>query len=115
MIKSKKIMVERETFEYNGKTYFSYFIKGQVRGRDVRVALMPPDKGGFTLLDIVYDKNNAAELQTKHYSMRDERTGKTIEGDTYFVKSVDENGEIYECPIKPFRPSDKALLSILLR
>ena len=28
---------------------------------------------------------------------------------------VDENGEIYECKIKPFRDSDKALLNMLLR
>ena len=40
------ILVERETFEMNGKAYFSYFIKGNVRGKDVRVSIIPPDKGG---------------------------------------------------------------------
>ena len=48
MSKKQNIMVERETFEKNEKTYFSYFIKGQVRGRDVKVAIIPPDKGGYT-------------------------------------------------------------------
>lgn len=110
-----KVLVEREAFEYNGKSYFSYFIKGQVRGREVRILLMPPDRGGYKVLDIVFDTADTAELQTKHYSMKDERTGKIIEGDTYFVQSVDENGEIYECQIKPFRPSDKALLSLIMR
>ena len=31
-----KCKVERETFESNGKKYFHYFIKGNVRGRDIK-------------------------------------------------------------------------------
>ena len=52
--KANKIMVERETFEKNEKTYFSYFIKGNIRGKDVRVAIVPPDRGGYAVLDIVF-------------------------------------------------------------
>ena len=29
----KQIFVERETFEKNGRTFFSYFIKGVIRGK----------------------------------------------------------------------------------
>ena len=43
-------------------------------------------------------------------------------GDAYVYKSsdpdvisVDENGLVYECPIKPFRASDKSLLNMLMR
>ena len=50
----KKIYVERETFEYKGNTYFSYFIKGTIRGKDVKLAVIPPDKGGYVVLDIVF-------------------------------------------------------------
>lgn len=35
------IYVERETFEKDGKTYFTYFIKGQVRGKEVRCRSCP--------------------------------------------------------------------------
>ena len=42
MKKENKIMVERETFEKNGKSYYSYFIKGNIRGKDVRVLITPP-------------------------------------------------------------------------
>ena len=35
------VKVERETYEKNGKTYFSYFIRGNVRGREVRAAVVP--------------------------------------------------------------------------
>lgn len=46
MNQSQKIKVERDTYEKNGKTYFSYFIRGNVRGKDVRAAVIPPDRGG---------------------------------------------------------------------
>ena len=109
------ILVERETFEKNGKTYFSYFIKGNIRGKDVRVAIVPPDKGGYTVLDIVFGNARAAELGVKPFEIKDDATGKVITGNTFSVISYDENGEVYECGIKPFRASDKALLNMMLR
>lgn len=111
----KNIFVEREVFEKDGKSYFSYFIKGQVRGKNVKVAIIPPDKGGYTVLDIVFGTTMAAELVVKPFEIKDDATGKTISGNTYAVKSYDENGEEYECAIKPFRASDKALLNMLLK
>lgn len=36
-----KIIVEKGTFEYNDKEYSSYFIAGKIKGKDVKVALMP--------------------------------------------------------------------------
>ena len=39
--KNAKIVVERETFEKNGKTYFSYFIKGKIRGNTVTGGTSP--------------------------------------------------------------------------
>ena len=49
-----KIVVEREPFEKNGKVYQNYFIRGNVRGIDIRVLVVPPDFGGYTVLDIGY-------------------------------------------------------------
>ena len=114
-MKNKKLMVERETYEKDGKSYFTYFIKGVVRGVEVRVAVTPPDKGGYTVLDIVFGKEMKADLVTKPYEIKDVATGNVIKGNTYTVQSIDENGEVYECPIKPFRASDKSLLSMLMR
>lgn len=109
-----KVMVERETFESNGKEYFSYFIKGKVRGRDVKAGVIPPDKGGYTILDIVFDGKMEAELVVKPFEMKDEH-GKIIKGNSYMVRSYDEDGTVYECPIKPARTSDKTFLNMLLR
>lgn len=108
------IKVERETYEKNGKTNFTYFIKGTIRGKAVRIAVMPPDFGGYTVLDIVFNDAMEADLVVTPFAMKNE-SGEVITGNTYAVRSVDEDGEIYECKIKPFRNSDKALLNMLLK
>ena len=108
------VKVERETYEKNGKTYFSYFIRGNVRGREVRAAVVPPDRGGYTVLDIVFGDKMGADLVVNRFEMKDDASGRTITGNTYKVRSVDENGEVYECKIKPFRASDKTLITMLL-
>ena len=113
--KENKIMVERETFEKNGKTYFSYFIKGNIRGKDIKVAIVPPDRGGYAVLDIVFGNEMQAELVVNPYEIKDDATGNVIKGNTYAVRTIDENGETYECNVKPFRNSDKMLLNMLMR
>ena len=115
MANEKQIYVERETFEKNGKVYYSYFIKGTIRGKDIKINIMPPDKGGYTVLDIVFGNAMMAELVIKPFEMKDEATGRVIAGNTFAVVSYDENGDTYECAIKPFRASDKALLNMLIK
>ncbi len=110
-----KIFVERETYEKNGKSYFTYFIKGEVRGKQVRLAVVPPDNGGYVVLDIVFDNAMSAELALKPYEIKDEKTGQVVKGNSYAVRSVDEDGVVYECPIKPARTSDKNMLTMLIR
>ena len=110
----KKIKVERETYTKDDKTYFSYFIKGVIRGREVRIAVVPPDNGGFRVLDIVFDNAMSADLILKPYEIKDDR-GHVLKGNTYAVVSVDEDGIDYECAIKPFRKFDQSLMNMLLR
>jgi len=108
------IKVERETFESNGKTYFGYFVSGEVRGRKVKAGVKPPDNGGYTVLDIVFDGAMEADLTVTPFEMKAE-DGRTITGNTYAVTSVDpETGEVYSCKVKPARESDKTLLQMLL-
>ena len=113
--KENQIVVERDTYEKNGKQYFSYFVKGNVRGKDVKASVMPLDIGGYTVLDIVFGNEMKAELVLNPYEIKDEKTGTVMSGNTYSVRSVDENGEIYECRIKPAKNSDKSLLNMILR
>ena len=118
MNESKKLFVEKEKFEFNGKDYFRYFIKGTVRGREVKISVAPPnkdtDRGGYTVLDIVFGDADKAELVLVPFEIKDDKTGKVISGNRYIVRSADENGEVYECAVKPTRTSDKTILNMLL-
>ena len=110
----KKLIVEREKFEYKGKEYMGYFVKGIVKGREVRATLKPQDINGYTVLDLIFDGANEVELIAKPYSITDDN-GNVISGNTFIVRSVDENGEVYECPVKHSRGSDKVLLNMLMK
>ena len=110
----KKLIVEREKFEFKGKEYMGYFVKGIVKGREVRATLKPQYINGYTVLDIIFDGAKEVELIAKPYSITDD-SGNVITGNTFIVRSVDENGEVYECPVKHSRGSDKVLLNMLLK
>lgn len=110
-----KLFVEREKFTGNdGKEYYSYFLKGKVRGRDVRVDFAPKDKGGYEPLDIVFDVQDKAELIIGKEEMVDSNTGRKSVYDTYTLKTVDTDGIEYVVGVKPTRNSDKALLQMLI-
>ena len=76
-MENKKIFVEREVYEKDNKEYFSYFIKGNVRGKEVKVLITPPDKGGYTVLDIVFGNEMSAELTLTPYEIKDD-SGKVL-------------------------------------
>ncbi len=110
----RKLFVERESFKgSDGKEYWSYIVKGQVRGRDIKVDFAPKDKGGYEPLDIVFDVAPKAELVMSDEEMVDSN-GKATKYTSYKVLTVDEDGMPYECGVKPSRDSDKALLKMLL-
>ena len=116
-----KIFIEREPIMIKEKAYMAYYIKGKIRGKDVKISIVPPmdgdkkDMGGYTVFDIVFGDSNKAELVIQPFSFTD-NTGKTVEGAKYLAQNVDaETGEVFECNIKPQRNSDKALLNMLLK
>lgn len=113
--KEIKLFVEREGFKGNdGNDYWAYILKGQVRGRDIKVDFAPKDKGGYEPLDIVFDVSSKAELIMTDEEMKNETTGKVTKYVAYRVRTIDENGIEYSCGVKPSRDSDKALLGMLL-
>lgn len=115
-MENKKIYVERETYTKNDKSFYSYYIKGNIRGREVKIAITPPETGygGFLVLDIVFGDAMKAELVVKPFEIKDSN-GKAITGNTFAIRSFDEKGDLYECNVKPFRQSDKTLLNMLLK
>lgn len=110
---SLKLFVERESFTgTDGKQYWAYITKGQVRGRDVKIDFAPKDKGGYEPLDIVFSISPTAELIMTKETMTDANGTKTSYT-SYKVRSEDELGML-ECGVKPTRDSDKALLTMLI-
>lgn len=115
---NNNIKVEKGTFEYKGKTYAEYYICGIVRGREVRIKLAPPDKndkGGYTVLDIVFGDESQADFVTEPFEFTNGE-GKTVSGTRFLVRTADkETGDVYEWAVKPARKSDKTLLEMLMR
>ena len=115
---TNKPIVQREPFESNGRQLYSYFIKGVLRGKEIKIQVAPPnkdtDKNGYNVLDVVFGDAMEAELIIIPYEIKDD-SGKVIKGNTYAVRSYDEDGTVYECPIKPARTSDKTFINMLLR
>ena len=108
-----KLFLQRELFTGNdGKEYYSYLLKGKVRGRDIKVDFAPKDKGGYEVLDIVFEVG-AVELVIAEETMTSQ-DGKKTKYTTYQAVAYDEDNSPYECGVKPSRDSDKALLKMLL-
>lgn len=97
----------------DGRLYFAYIVRGIIRGQEKKIDFAPKDKGGYEPLDILFDICPKAELIMSDEEMTDERGNKT-RYTSYKVQVADEDGEIWECGIKPQRDSDKALLKFLL-
>lgn len=96
----------------DGRLYFKYLLRGKLRGRDVKVDFSPKDKGGYVPLDFVFDVKPEAELD-----ITDEVTefnGKRQHRTVYTVSTVDEDGVVWKCEVKPTNKSDVDLLAMLM-
>lgn len=109
-------IVEREFFDYKGSQYYQYFVRGTLRGREIKIQLGPKEKTqkAFEILDIVFGDAQTAELVITPFEVMGEN-GNTITGNTYAIRTVDEDGEVYEVKVKPSRDCDKDLLKMLLK
>lgn len=114
-VETPKLFITREPFtsSKNGETYFAYLLRGKARGKDVKVDFSPKDIGGYEPLDIVFDGTDTAELIISEEKMTDDN-GNKVSYTTYTVRNIDEDGNVWQCPVKPTRGSDKSLLYMLL-
>lgn len=97
----------------DGRKYFAYVVRGIIRGQEKKVDFAPKDQGGYEPLDILFDISPKAELIMSDEEMTDS-SGKVSKYTAYRAQVVDEDGEIWDCGVKPQRDSDKALLKFLL-
>lgn len=97
----------------DGRPYYAYIVRGLIRGQAKKIDFAPKDNGGYEPLDILFDISPKAELIMTDEVMTNEDGTKTPYT-SYKVQAVDEDGEVWECGVKPQRDSDKALLKFLL-
>lgn len=97
----------------DGRQYFSYVVNAFIRGQEKKIDFMPKDKGGYEPLDILFDISPKAELILREEEMTDNE-GRKSKYLTYTAQVIDEDGEIWDCSVKPQRDSDKALLKFAL-
>lgn len=97
----------------DGRPFFAYIVRGNVRGQEKKIDFIPKDKGGYEPLDILFDIAEKAELVMTEEVMTNDDGTKTPYT-SYKAQTVDEDGEIWACGVKPQRDSDKALLNFLL-
>jgi hypothetical protein len=97
----------------DGRLYYAYIVRGKIRGQEKKIDFAPKDKGGYEPLDIVFDISPKAELIMSDEEMTDD-SGRKTKYTAYKVQVADEDGEIWDCGVKPQRDSDKALLKFLL-
>lgn len=110
---NEELYVQRVSFVgSNGENYWSYFLKGKIRKRDVKVDFIPKDKGGYEPLDILFDVAPKAILKISEEEMTDD-SGKLLKYKSYTLVTVDENGLEYLCNVRPARDSDKSLLNMI--
>lgn len=99
----------------DGKREFSVFsVSGELREQQCRAEMVPPDMGGYAVLNLVFGPVNDLPLLKVPYEMRDEVTKKKTSGFTYKVMS-EEDGIVFEAKVKPSRNSDKELLRCFLQ
>ncbi len=97
----------------DGRLYFAYVVRGIIRGQEKKVDFVPKDQGGYEPLDILFDIAPKAELTMSEEEMTD-NDGKKTHYMAYKAQVEDEDGEIWDCGVKPQRDSDKALLKFML-
>lgn len=97
----------------DGRLYFAYVVRGLIRGQEKKIDFVPKDKGGYEPLDILFDICPKAELTMSEEEMTD-NDGRKTRYMAYKAQVADEDGEIWDCGVKPQRDSDKALLKFLL-
>ena len=110
--------LHRETFtgkDKDGKKrhFWTYFVTGEAYGKKVRADFEAADKGGYEVLDIMYDIGTPVFVSMKEEKMTDSKTNQVSTYNTFTAFTIDTVGNVVEYKIKPMRVSDKAIFMML--
>jgi hypothetical protein len=110
--------LKRETYKSKDKSgkkriFWTYFVSGEAYGKAVRADFEAFDKGGYEVLDIIYDIGSKVNLVMREEKMTDSKTGQISSYNTFTAFTVDPSGTVVDYKVKPMRPSDKAIFMML--
>ena len=110
--------LKRETYVSKDKSgkkrkFWTYFVSGEAYGKAVRADFEAFDKGGYKVLDIIYDIGSMVNLVMREEKMTDSKTGQISSYNTFTAFTVDPSGTVVDYKVKPMRPSDKAIFMML--
>jgi hypothetical protein len=117
-----RVFRELYTAKKSKKKYYGYFVKGLLRGHEVRADIQPPkdgygdkatyDRGGFDFLGLLFEGTDDVfiERESEEYTSDDGRHRERV---TYTAWSADVNGEVLKAPVIPQRPSDETKLKAM--
>ena len=110
----KEYFIEKEPYTKGGKSFNSHVVKGTLLGKEVKATLVPPDPGGYQLLEVIIGDKPKFPLTVKPFEMTTE-SGEVITGNTYSVETTDAEGTVYSCKLQPLKKSDKDVLKALIK
>lgn len=98
------------------KMLWIYYVKGEIRGKEVKANFAPSGKDDvatFTNLDIIFGTENTAQIYEKRTTT--ERNEKKVTYISYQVYWQDEFGEDFIATVKPQKDSDKSIFEYLCK
>ena len=114
-MKNQTLVLERESFiAKSGKEMYSYFVRGNAHGREIKAGFLAKDLGGYELLDLMFQINPQVALIMHEESMTDDK-GNVTKYMVYEAQVVDADGLVYTYKLKLAKESDKSYLNILLQ
>lgn len=94
---NKKIFIERISKLKKGNIIYDYYVVLHGYG-DNRIKVVPPDKGGYKVMDIIFLDVTKVRLCCKFYD-EDLGNGCTRQKVCFVLQSKDEEGYIYESSV----------------
>jgi len=112
---SPSIKLCREKFVSNGKTYWGYFVSGNIAGKPMTAEFIPLDVGGYEVLDLVFAFSEEADIKvTKTVSKNN--MGCRVTYTSYEAENfVPNTTKRLHCGIRPSKNSDQAVFDMIVQ
>ena len=113
------LTLERESFKARDKRkYWGYYVSGKVYPgtrfeKTVKASFVPADKGGYELLEMMFEMSDKVLLDYSVQTMKNENTGLRTRFDVFMAFVTDPYGNKIEYKMNAYEKSDTAIFKML--